>query len=165
MSRAVDRVYVRLHHVLMRPGRRQTAVDRFVVRSWTRLDVAGYKRFGFSVSASLMGVDVLLLRTVGRRTGKPREVLIACTVHEGRLIVGGGNWGWDRDPGWVHNAIAHPQVEIVRKRRVESMLAVLLTGDDAQAANDALARAYPHSQVYVERRSRPITTVRLDPIS
>jgi deazaflavin-dependent oxidoreductase (nitroreductase family) len=165
MSRTVDRVYVRLHRVLMRPGRRQTALDRFIVRCWTRLDVAAYKRLGFSASARLMGVDVLLLRTVGRRTGKPREVLIACTVHEGRLIVGGGNWGWDRDPGWVHNALARPEVEVVRKRRVESMRAVLLDGDDARAANDALARAYPHSQAYVERRTRPIATLRLDPIS
>lgn len=160
----MDRFYLRLHHVVMRPGRRQTALDRLFIRCWTALDVAAYKRLGFSVTARMMGVDVLLLRTVGRRTGKRREVLVACTPHDGRLVVGGGNWGWDRDPGWVHNAIAQPEVEVVRRRQVQSMHAVVLTGREAQAANDALGAAYPHSLAYVARRSRPIPALRLDPI-
>jgi deazaflavin-dependent oxidoreductase (nitroreductase family) len=160
----VDRVYVRIHHVLMRPGRRETKFDRLVMRAWTRLDVAGFKRFGFSASAKLMGVDVLLLRTVGRVTGKRREVLVACLQRDGRLIIGGGNWGWDRNPGWMHNATARPDVEIVRGRRTQPMRAVLLSGDDAQAARDALAAAYPHSQAYAARRTRSIGVMRLDPL-
>jgi deazaflavin-dependent oxidoreductase (nitroreductase family) len=163
VSRTTDRLYVRIHHLLVRPGRRQSAFDRLFVRRWTALDVALYKRLGFSVAARIMGVDVLLLRTVGRRTGKPREVVVACTSHRGALVVGGGNWGWDRDPGWVHNAIAHPDVEVLRGRRALTMRAVLLSGDRAEAANAALGEAYPHSLAYVARRSRPIPVFRLDP--
>ncbi|HUR76313.1 MAG TPA: nitroreductase/quinone reductase family protein [Acidimicrobiales bacterium] len=165
MSQTIDRLYTRIHHVLMRPGRSQTRLDRLFIRCWTALDVAAYKRLGFSATARMMGVDVLLLRTVGRRTGKRREVLVACTNHGGRLVVGGGNWGWDRDPGWVHNAIDQPDVEVVRRRRVQPMRAVVLSGQEAQAANDALGAAYPHSLAYVARRSRPIPVLRLDPIA
>ena len=160
----MDRVYVRIHHLLVRQGRTQNAFDRLFIRRWTALDVAVYKRLGFSVAARLMGVDVLLLRTVGRQTGKRREVMVACTSHRGALVVGGGNWGWDRDPGWVRNAIAQPEVEVIRGRQVLSMRAVLLSGDEAQAANDALGLAYPHSLAYVARRSRPIQVLRLEPM-
>lgn len=163
VSHTIDRVYMRIHHLLMRPGRRQTALDRLFIRCWTALDVAAFKKLGFSVTARMMGVDVLLLRTIGRLTGRRREVLVACTRHDGHLFVGGGNWGWDRDPGWVHNAIAQPDVEVVRRRRVQSMRAVVLSGQEAQAANDALGEAYPHSLAYVARRSRPIRVLRLDP--
>ncbi len=164
VSRSLDAVYARIHHVLMRPGRHQTAIDRVLIRWWTAFDVALYKRLGFSFAARIMGVDVLLLRTVGRRTGMRREVLVACVTHHGRLFVGGGNWGWDRDPGWVHNATAQPDVEVVCRRHVQPMRATLLEGQEAQAANDALGGAYPHSLAYVARRSRPIRALRLDPI-
>lgn len=164
VSRTLDRFYVRMHHLLVRPGRRQNAFDRLFIRCWTALDVAVYKRLGSSVAARIMGVDVLLLRTTGRQTGMRREVIVACTNHRGALVVGGGNWGWDRDPGWVHNAIAQPDVEVLRGRQVLSMRAVLLSGHEADAANDALGEAYPHSLAYVARRSRPIPVFRLDPM-
>ena len=146
----------------MRPGRRQTALDRFFVRLYTRLDVAMYRRFGWSAAARMMGVDVVLLRTVGRRTGRVRENLVACIDDGDSVLVGGGNWGWDRDPGWYYNVQAAPVTEVTRGRETRQMRATALSGEDAERAGKALAEAYPHSQVYIQRRTRPIPTVRLE---
>jgi hypothetical protein len=44
------------------------------------------------------------------------------------------------------------------------MRATVLEGDDAAEAAGALALAYPHAQLYVQRRTRPVPVVRLDPI-
>ena len=167
MARSIDRVYLRLHRLFMRPGRRQTALDRWAVRWWTRMDAAFFRRFGVSAAARMMHVDVVLLRTRGRRTGTTREALVACLDDGDGLIVGGGNWGWDRDPGWVHNLSAQPEVEVLRGRRAQPlrMRATLLEGLDAERAHAALTNAYPHSQQYVQRRTRPVPVVRLDPLA
>ena len=157
-------LYARVHRLVMPPGRRQSFVDRAVMRAWTRVDVATYRRLGWSAAARLMGVDVLLLTTVGQRSGRRRSVLVACLVDGDGFVIGGGNWGWDRDPGWLHNLRAHPRCEVQRGRSPATpMASVVLDGAAAEAARAALTAAYPHSQAYVDRRTLPITTVRLSP--
>jgi deazaflavin-dependent oxidoreductase (nitroreductase family) len=89
--------------------------------------------------------------------------MVACLEVDGHLEIGGGNWGWDHDPGWVHNIRAHPDVEVVRKRRTQRMRATVLTGEDATRASEAVHGAYPHSLAYVDRRTLPVSYVRLDP--
>jgi deazaflavin-dependent oxidoreductase (nitroreductase family) len=163
MSAFADRVYAPLHRLLMAPGRQQNRFDRVVMRAFTRFDTFFFRHVGWSAAARLMGVDVLLLRTRGRRTGRFREVMVACLEVDGHLEIGGGNWGWDNDPGWFHNLRADREVEIVRARRTQRMRATVLDGDDAARASKAVHRAYPHSLAYVHRRSRPVSYVRLDP--
>ncbi|MDQ1373034.1 MAG: hypothetical protein QOJ09_372 [Actinomycetota bacterium] len=164
MSALTDKVYPRVHRLLMPPGRQQTRLDRWGVRMWTRLDSWFFRRFGWSAAARMMGVDVLLLRTTGRRSGRTRQVMVACLeAADGALVIGGGNWGWDNDPAWYLNICADPDVEIVRRRRTQRMHATVLIGQEAADAAVAVHEKYPHSQVYVSRRTRPVPYVRLDP--
>lgn len=166
MSRITDAVYPRVHRLLMPPGKELSRSNRWAMRMWTRMDTWFYKRFGWSAAARMMGVDVLLLRTTGRRSGLQREVMVACLPEpDGTLTIGGGNWGWDNDPAWYLNLCADPDVEIVRGRRTERRRAVVLEGDDAARAAEAVHGAYPHSQVYVSRRARPVPYVRLEPVA
>ncbi|HEX4832256.1 MAG TPA: nitroreductase family deazaflavin-dependent oxidoreductase [Trebonia sp.] len=57
-----------------------------------------------------MGMDVLILHTVGRRSGEPRESPVSWfrdpADEEARLIVASG--GGRYDPGWHFNLMAHP---------------------------------------------------------
>jgi deazaflavin-dependent oxidoreductase (nitroreductase family) len=146
----------------MPPGKELSRFNRWGMRVWTRLDSWFFKRFGWSAAARMMGVDVLLLRTTGRRSGLRREVMVACLSEpDGALTIGGGNWGWDNDPGWFLNLSANPDVEIVRGGVTERRHAVVLAGEEAARAAEAVGRAYPHSQVYVSRRVRPVPYVRL----
>ena len=156
--------YGRVHRLVMPPGRRQTVLDRVGMRVWTRVDAGAYRWLGWSGAAWLMGVDVLRLTTVGRRSGRRRSVLVACLVEGDGFVVGGGNWGWDHDPGWLHNLRSQPVCEVQRGRGGgRPMVASLLEGVDADVARAALTAAYPHSQAYVDRRVRPVPVVRLSP--
>jgi deazaflavin-dependent oxidoreductase (nitroreductase family) len=58
-----------------------------------------------------MGMDVLILHTMGRRSGEPRETPVAwfpdgVNGEDSRLIVGSG--GGRRHPDWYVNLMAHP---------------------------------------------------------
>ena len=49
------------------------------------------------------GGDLLLLTTVGRRTGQPRTTPLLYLAEEGRWIVVASNGGADWEPGWWLN--------------------------------------------------------------
>lgn len=166
MSTSGAGLYGRLHRLVMPPGRSQTALDRRATRAWTQLDATFYRRLGWSPAARLMKVDVLRLTTIGRRSGRRRSVLVACLPgDDGTIVIGGGNWGWDHDPGWLHNLRVQPQCEVQRGRTTRAMVATILEGPAADVARADLVAAYPHSQAYVERRVRPVPAVRLSPAS
>jgi deazaflavin-dependent oxidoreductase (nitroreductase family) len=71
------------------------------------------------VGHRLIGVPTLLLRTTGRRSGTIRtNALVYARDGDDYLLVA-SNGGADRDPAWLHNLRADPNVEIQvgRERR------------------------------------------------
>lgn len=67
----------------------------------------------------LAGLPVLLLRTIGRKTGAERTAALVY-LHDGNdLVVVASNGGSDRSPGWFYNIQrnAEVSVQIGRHRR------------------------------------------------
>lgn len=73
------------------------------------------------VGGSWEGVPLLILTTVGARSGEPRTTPLTYLPDGERLVVFGANGGRTQHPGWYHNLRADPSA------RVE-------IGDDAFAA-------------------------------
>src|ERR1044071_9342215 len=48
---------------------------------------------------------ILLLETVGRKTGQPRVIPIAYFFHEGQYLIVASNWGKDKDADWYLNLL------------------------------------------------------------
>jgi len=71
-----------------------------------------YNRSGGRVGASLAGRPMLLLRTVGAKTGKPRTAALLYVRAGDDYAVIASKGGDDRHPGWFHNLRADPDVEI-----------------------------------------------------
>jgi deazaflavin-dependent oxidoreductase (nitroreductase family) len=58
------------------------------------------------------GADVLLLTTMGAKSGQPRLTPLAYFMIEGKLIIVGSKGGFDRHPDWVHNLRANPRAHV-----------------------------------------------------
>lgn len=52
----------------------------------------------------------IVLTTTGRRSGRPRTVLVQVFQEGDELFVVAANSGLPRPPGWYFNLIAHPRV-------------------------------------------------------
>ena len=52
---------------------------------------------------------ILLLETVGRKSGQPRQIPIAYFFHEGKYLVVESNWGKDRHADWYLNLLKNPR--------------------------------------------------------
>lgn len=132
------------------------------VRS-NRVDAACQRMFGRCLSSLVSGLPMLLLTTRGRKTGLPRTVALAYAEIDGAYVVVGGDHGAPRDPQWVRNVTACPEVAIELGRRRVAAEAKLLDADARRALWSRLALQLPTIDLYGERAARPIPVVRLVP--
>lgn len=71
-----------------------------------------YRWTGGRVGGKLANLPVLLLRTVGRKTGTRREIGLTYLPWDQNFVVIASVLGEPKNPGWYHNLIANPEVEI-----------------------------------------------------
>lgn len=110
----------------------------------------------------LMGMPTLLLRTTGRKSGLRRtNALVYAVDGENRLVVG-SNGGARRDPAWILNLEANPEVEFqVGVRRFPATARVVRTDDPDYERMFALCNKANRGTFaqYRERTTRPLPIV------
>ncbi|MGH3636617.1 nitroreductase family deazaflavin-dependent oxidoreductase [Mycobacterium sp.] len=111
---------------------------------------------------------MLLLHTVGAKTGKPRTTSLSYARDGDAYLIVASKGGAPRSPGWYHNLKAHPNVEINVGPKRFGVIArpVLLDDPDYarlwQIVNDNNADRY---EAYQRHTSRPIPVIVLTPDS
>lgn len=146
----LERIWLWLHRSLDRWG---TPLALWVYRR-TRGGVAG--RFK---------VDVLLLTTRGRRSGRRRTVMLQYFPDGEAMVVTAANGGGRGYPGWYHNLTADPAAEVEVASRVRSVRAEELPAAEAAEWWTRIVRRDPHYALYRRATSRPFPIVRLVPRS
>jgi deazaflavin-dependent oxidoreductase (nitroreductase family) len=71
----------------------------------------------------LAGLPVLLLRTIGRKSGRERTAALVYLQDGDDLVVVASNGGSDRPPGWFFNIQSNPDVGVQIGRRRTRMRA------------------------------------------
>jgi deazaflavin-dependent oxidoreductase (nitroreductase family) len=108
------------------------------------------------------GTSVLLLTTVGRRSGEPRTTpLIYGTSGEDYVIVA-SNGGSDDPPGWFANLEARPDVELQVLDDTFTAHARTATACERPALWEEMLRHWPHYAEYQESTGREIPVVLLE---
>lgn len=128
-----------------------------------RVDALWQRAFGRSLSSIVSGLPMLLLTTRGRNSGRPRTVALAYAEIDGAYVVVGGDHGAPRDPQWVRNVAACPDVAIeIGRRRCEAR-ATRVDPDACAALWPRLREQLPTIDLYRERAPRPIPVLRIVP--
>lgn len=114
-----------------------------------------------------MGMDVLILNTVGRRSGQPRETPVAWFAdgEDGRLVVASGGGG--QHPDWHVNLMAHPDRATIELPGHDAVPVTphQLEGADREEAWERIVAAQPRYGKYQSKSSREYPVVRLTPRS
>ena len=116
------------------------------------------------IGASLGGRPMLLLRTVGRRSGAPRTAALLYVREAQAYVVIASKGGAPQHPGWFHNITARPDVEIQVGRERIPVRARIAQGEERSrlwARADAINQG--QYTVYQSRTQRPIPVVVLEP--
>lgn len=113
-----------------------------------------------------IGMPVLELTTIGRRSGEPRSVLLTSPLAEdGSMVIVASRGGDDTHPAWFLNLRAEPKVEVATKGgpRVP-MIARVASPQDRARMWPQIAGRYRNYADYQKRTDREIPLVYLDPL-
>jgi deazaflavin-dependent oxidoreductase (nitroreductase family) len=117
------------------------------------------------VGRTTMGGPVLLLTTIGRRSGRERTWPL-CYVPEGDTLIvvasAGGAW-WQ--PGWYLNLRAQPRVTVQIGSRIQVRQARTAGGSERARLWERVVRHYPSCADYQRRTARLIPVVVLEPVA
>ena len=148
-------------------GTRGTELPRLPAPLMTALGALGvavYRRFGARIR--IAGLPLLLLTTVGAKSGQERRTLLGRFVDNGAVHVIASAGGSARHPGWYHNMAVHPeQVWIEMDRRKQRVRAESLRGAERDAAWQRLVAIAPRYRAYEDKTDREIPIVRLTPVA
>ena len=108
-------------------------------------------------------MPVLELTTTGRKTGRPRSVMLTSPIQDGdALVVVASRGGDDVHPAWFLNLCEHPQVEVsVQGRPKQPMTARVATAEERARLWPALVTEHSVYADYQKKTARQIPLVLL----
>jgi len=111
----------------------------------------------------MMGMDVLVLHTVGAKTGQPRQTLLSWLPDgDNAWLICASFGGNAKNPAWYHNIAAHPdQVEIEVGGRQVTVAPSQLTGAERDAAWQRITTKVPRFKGYETKTDRQLPIIRL----
>lgn len=123
------------------------------------------KATGGRVGYDAMGMPVLELTTVGRRSGEPRSVMLTAPLEVGgHPVIVASRGGDDRHPAWLLNLRAQPEVQVSMKGGPRVPMRARIVGPEERAQLwPRIAGKYPNYAGYQRRTSREIPLVVLEP--
>src|SRR5215212_9967030 len=70
----------------------------------------------------LGGLPNLMLTAIGRKSGVPRSTPLLCVPYGQDILIAGSNFGGPKEPMWVKNVEANPEVTVRFRRRERPMV-------------------------------------------
>lgn len=110
-------------------------------------------------------MPMLTMTAIGRSSGRPRSVQLACVEHEGDYLVVASAMGQQRHPAWRYNIEANPEVQIQMRGERFAARAQVLTDAEKQEVWAEVRAAIPQIDVYETRTDRNIRVFRLTRVS
>ena len=120
---------------------------------------AVYQRSGGRIGRSMMGIPMLLLTTVGRRSGIERTSPLACFQDGEELVVVASNNGQERDPAWWLNLQASPRAHVRLGREEQAVQARRATPEEHARLWPLLKQGNSHYGRYESLTKREIPVV------
>jgi deazaflavin-dependent oxidoreductase (nitroreductase family) len=112
------------------------------------------------------GMPALELTTTGRKTGERRSIMLTSPLQEGETIVVVASRGGDpQHPGWYHNIVANPDVEVsFQGAPTTPMRARVASADERARLWPLVVKDHRNYAGYRKRTDREIPLVLLQPV-
>jgi deazaflavin-dependent oxidoreductase (nitroreductase family) len=128
-------------------------------------NIAEFRDQHGKVGGQFDGAPLLILHTVGARSGAPRENLMMYLADGDRYLVFASKAGSDRNPDWYWNVLAHTDVRIEVGDETLEVRATELHGTERDEKFAEQAARYPGFGGYQRKTTRTIPVVALAPIA
>jgi F420H(2)-dependent quinone reductase len=131
---------------------------------WARKQAETYEQTDGEKAADLRGRPIIVLTSVGAKTGKLRKTALMRVEHDGEYAVVASLGGAPKNPVWYYNVKKNPRVELQDGATKRDYKAREVTGDEKAVWWKRAVEAYPDYANYQTRTERQIPVFVLEPI-
>jgi deazaflavin-dependent oxidoreductase (nitroreductase family) len=125
-----------------------------------RIQVALYRATGGRIGGRVGRTRLLLLTTVGRKSGRRQAVPLGYFMDGTMPYLVASNSGRDQHPGWYLNLVDHPQVEVeLGSERWPAVAEVVADDEQRQRLWAKVKRQAPSYGRYEHKTTRQIPLV------
>jgi deazaflavin-dependent oxidoreductase (nitroreductase family) len=137
----------------------RTARARPVAVAWGWLHATVVRRTGGRIGGRFIGAPVLVLVTIGRRSGRVRQTPLFYATDGDRLVLLAANAGNDRPPAWWLNLRAAETVEVLIRGRRQRRRWHEAQGEEYDRLFAVIVATYPPAAHYVAMTERRLPVV------
>lgn len=128
----------------------------FFIRSFMDFNAFLIRLTNGRIGSKLGKQTVLLLETIGRKSGEPRVIPIAYFFHEGKYLIVESNWGKDKHAIWYLNLKKNPRATLIVKGQRIPVEAHEAQGDEYARLWKFVTERHPPYLDYQKMTSRKI---------
>jgi deazaflavin-dependent oxidoreductase (nitroreductase family) len=132
---------------------------------WAREQADKIADSGGAEGNEMQGKPVILLTTIGAKTGKLRKTPLMRVEHNGEYAVVASLGGAPKHPVWYYNVVKNPRVELRDETVAGDYDAREVFGDEKAAWWERAVAAWPDYAKYQEKTDRQIPVFVLTPAS
>lgn len=131
---------------------------------WARKQAERYEASGGTVATTLRGRPVIVLTSVGAKTGNLRKTALMRVEHEGVYAVVASLGGAPEHPVWYHNLTANSHVELQDGAEIRDYTAREASGAERDLWWQRAVATWPDYATYQTKTDRVIPVFVLDPM-
>jgi F420H(2)-dependent quinone reductase len=140
-------------------------MNKFILKSFMAANTFAIRVSRGRVGSQLGTQAILLLHTVGRKSGRHYVTPIAYFHKDGFYFLVGSNWGKPRHADWYYNLLAQPRTTIEVKGRKISVEPRQAEGREYEQLWNYAVDHHPPYLHYKEMTKRHIPILVLQPVN
>ena len=131
---------------------------------WSREQAEKYAESGGAEAGDMKGMPIILLTTVGAKTGKLRKTPLMRVEHDGEYAIVASLGGAPKNPVWYYNVAKNPRVELQDGSVTRDYDAREVLGDEKAVWWERAVAAFPDYAEYQTKTDRQIPVFVLTPV-
>ncbi len=133
---------------------------------WVDEQIEIYESSGGAEGTTFDGIPVVVLYTIGVKSGQIRKAPLMRVEHKGVYLAVGSIGGAPKNPAWVANLRANALIDLRDGENVKTVRADEITDETARAAWwERAVAAFPSYAEYTKRTTRVFPLFTLTPVS
>jgi deazaflavin-dependent oxidoreductase (nitroreductase family) len=138
-------------------------IAKWMFKQFMRFQIFMYRRSSGKTFGYVRGMPVLLLTTIGRKTGKQRVTPLMYIRDGDNYVITASNAGEDKHPGWFVNLQANPHARIEVGNITRDVMAHQASPEEKEPLWKQLVEQAPFFEGYRKKTTRDIPMVILQP--
>jgi deazaflavin-dependent oxidoreductase (nitroreductase family) len=129
------------------------------VNDWNAKVIEEFRANGGKVSGRYTNSQLLLLNTIGAKSGEQRTTPLGFLRDGDRVVVAASVLGAPKNPAWYHNLLAHPEVTVELGEEKYHATASVAQGEERERLWTEFLKGYPYLAEHQAKTSRQIPLV------